>query len=193
MGYLSSEGWLSTYLIHDDNFGPYLCIPRGYLTMDNFRLLYGLDMSIEALCFDKTEVVALDLLRRFAYRNPTIPDNFWYNRFSVFARNNMLVLRALMVDKADYLHRSLLEQSYRDRIDQQLPETFWMVEVSCQELFSATRAKFGEVLLSCADVDEEFDGFARPLAFRLPGVVHVEGDDRPTVTAAAEYTPLFVQ
>ena len=98
-----------------------------------------------------------------------------------------------MVDKADYLRRSQLEQSYKDRIDQQLPETFWMVEVSCQELFSATRAKFGEVLLSCATVDAEFNGVAQPLAFRLPGVVHFEGNSLPTSTAITEYTPLFAQ
>lgn len=124
MGYLSSEGWLSTYLIHDDNFGPYLCIPRGYLTMDNFRLLYGLDTSIESLCFDKTEVVALDLLSGFAQKYPAIPDNFWYNSFSVFARNDMLVLRAFMVDKADYLRNSQLEQPYKERINQQLSNDF---------------------------------------------------------------------
>ena len=103
----------------------------------------------------------------------------------------MLVLRSFMVDKSDYLLNSQLEQRYKARINQQLPDSFWMVEVSCSELFSATRAKFGEVLLSCNTVKEDFDGIAQPLAFRLPGMVYFEGDLSPNATAVMGYTPLF--
>lgn len=40
--FFSSEQWLSSHLMHDDNFGPYYCLPRQFLTSENFRVLYGL-------------------------------------------------------------------------------------------------------------------------------------------------------
>ena len=42
LSYFSSEAWLSSYVLHDDNFGPYFCLPRHFLLKDNFRLVLGI-------------------------------------------------------------------------------------------------------------------------------------------------------
>jgi hypothetical protein len=42
LSYYPSENWLSTYVVHDDNFGPYFCLPRHFLKKDNFRLILSL-------------------------------------------------------------------------------------------------------------------------------------------------------
>ena len=57
--YYSSERWMSEFLIHDDNFGPYLCLPRNYLD-DHDVTVYGLNKTREPLCFDKAELIALE-------------------------------------------------------------------------------------------------------------------------------------
>ena len=31
LSYYPSESWLSTFVAHDDNFGPYYCLPRNFL------------------------------------------------------------------------------------------------------------------------------------------------------------------
>jgi hypothetical protein len=192
--FYSSEGWLSTYVIHDDNFGPYLCIPRNYLSVNNFRLLYGLHYNHEALCFDKTESVALERLKSFALANPKKENLSWFNRFVVFAKREQLVLRAIFVSQSQYvklLQKYGIEDWTIERLKRMLPETFWMVETSCSELFSATRAKFGEVLLTCENVDGNFNGVAKPLAIRLPGVIYFEEEKLPILTQINSYTPLY--
>lgn len=189
--YYSSEGWLSTYIIHDDNFGPYLCIPRNFIEKGNFLHLWGLNQCKDALCFEKTELVALEILNSFIDLNPMLYIS-WYDRLVHFVKNKQIVLRSIFIRREQYiqfLQNYWLEEYILDRF-KKLPEFFWMVEISCPELFSATRAKFGEILLSCNEVDINFAGTAKPLAFRLPGVVYFEGDTLPKRTCIETYTHL---
>lgn len=41
LSYYPSENWLSTFVVHDDNFGPYLCLPRHFLQQEKVRILFG--------------------------------------------------------------------------------------------------------------------------------------------------------
>jgi hypothetical protein len=50
-----------------------------------------------------------------------------------------------------------------------LPKWFWMVKASAPELFSATRRKFREVLLSVGQAVPKPMDFSLLLALRLPG------------------------
>ena len=194
MPYYSSEGWLSTYLVHDDNFGPYLCIPREYLEFERFRLLYGVQWDHYALCYDKIEIVALDRLLQFAAQNPMIPNIPWYNRFAAHAKNRMLVLRSMYMYRDDYIQKRIQTDGNSDanieRLLNILPDRFWMVEVSCPELFSASRSKFGEIFLACDTIDAQFNGHAYPIALRLPGLVYIENEQLPYLTNNTHYSDL---
>ena len=82
------------------------------------------------------------------------------------ANERKLVLRSLFVDKNSYIahiKENKLDDKYLKLLDTHLSDRFWMVELSCRELFSATRAKFGEILLDVSDVDAWFDGKYIPL------------------------------
>ena len=57
--YFSSEQWLSSHLMHDDNFGPYYCLPRHFLQKENFRILYGINSNRAALFSVDAEAMAL--------------------------------------------------------------------------------------------------------------------------------------
>ena len=86
-----------------------------------------------------------------------------------------------------------LEVGHRTLLDQNLQEKFWMVELSCRELFSAAHKKFGEVLLAVSDVNEEFHGTYTQLVLRLPGVIHFYPIDSTCKTALSYRTSLFSQ
>jgi len=178
-GYFPSESWLSTHLAHDDNFGPYVCLPRHYLHRDQFRLLVSCTTSPTAVATGEAEALAFDFVTASTARLPVtqIP---WLDRMVAFARAGLLVLRTLAVDSVAY--RSHLE-SLRDRegfdleaatvdeIVRALPQRFWLVEISAPELFPASRRKFGEVLID----SDQVIGQTSVLAFRAPGLVFVKG------------------
>ena len=194
--YYSSEGWLGTYLIHDDNFGPYQSIPRGFIKQNQFWNLFGLHYAGAALWSDRAELDALEIFKRYVakHRHVSIEDScFWFDCFSSFCKEQQLVLRSVFIQRSEYidfLHRWQLEDSAVNRLDQSLPETFWMIEVSCPELFPATRGKFGEMLLTYENANENSGGTTKLLALRLPGVVAF-ADGTAVRTKIKSYTPLF--
>ena len=193
--YYSSEGWLSTYLIHDDNFGPYQCIPRGFIDQSRFWNLFGLHYEGAALWSDRAESDALEFIKNYVDKcNKDIKDTcLWFDHFIEFGKAQQLVLRSIFITKTQYLvflHRWQFEESLINKLRENLPEFFWMVEVSCPELFSATRGKFGEVLLTYEKADENSGGTIKPLAMRLPGIVEFS-DSTANRTAIQFYTPLL--
>lgn len=177
--YFSSESWLSSYLLHDDNFGPYFCLPRHFLRKGNFRILFGLQRQRTEFSASEAEAVGFDFLQAIAHSTPRVGQD-WYDRFSVYARNGLLVLRSLLIERASYL-RHLQQITNRDGthfepeliscLEDQLPERFWMVEASAQELFTASRRKFGEVLLSSTTPLPRPLNSSLMLAARLPGIL----------------------
>ncbi len=201
LGYFSSESWLSTYVVHDDNFGPYLCLPRHFLQKKHFRIILGVHKYPT-----ESDAVSIETLG-FAYligvssgSNPI--SNRWYNRFALYAKNGVLVLRTLLVQKQQYLAHLAdldcfggvtLEQDCIDALRNKLPEHFWMVEASAQELYSSTRRKFGEVLISATTKIPSPPDLTLLIAARLPGVVYTRGAQQleATPTKVEGHTQLF--
>ena len=79
------------------------------------------------------------------------------------------------------------------RLENHLPETFWMVEASAQELFSAGRRKFGELLLSSTTPLPKPLTPSVLLSVRLPGLVMLAqpGNLVNVATSLDAHTPLF--
>jgi len=186
----SSERWVGSFLIHDDNYGPYLCLPKKYLD-DTPVIIYGLSVERDALGFDTAEFVASEWLNSFANTVKLLPNADWYNRFVVYAKHKMLVLRPVLVDKSAYLHH-LPKSSNKTALERlnNLPETFWVVEASFPELFSGTRAKVGDAVLSC-HLHEDFSGKVTPILLRLPGLIYFNGDSEITAFGDDYHSPLL--
>ena len=196
--YFPSEGWIDSFLIHDDNFGPYQTLPRNCFGEDDSIILWGLHTNSAALCFDRVETIALEVCQNFISKSAErYPSDFeWYDRFLHCSHENKLVLRSLFANKKHYIEhvsKNILEEKHLVVLRERLPDQFWIVEFSCRELFSATRAKFGEVLLSADKVNEKFIGEHKPLVLRLPGVIHFYPDNYTGETALSKRTPLFSQ
>lgn len=177
--YYPSENWLSTYLVHDDNFGPYLCLPRHFIRRKNFRISIGLVRESSQISAVEAEAIGLNfcnaLAQTFARQSAG-----WLGRFEAFAASGLLVLRTLFLRREEYLRH--LEQSNCwescthtaktiKTLASKLPDTFWLVEASAPELFSASRRKFGEVLLSAQKASTDPEGQDLWLAARLSGTI----------------------
>lgn len=198
LSYYSSEAWLSSYVLHDDNFGPYFCLPRHFLKKDNFRLILGIRQHATPVGSVEAEAVALAFLNAVVTDTPRMGVT-WYDRFAVYAQSGLLILRPILLEKTDYLDHlrtsgdTVPETDWIDLIDRSLPDRFWMVEATIQELFTASRRKFGEVLVVCERP------LPRPLnpdpllALRLPGTLwHRESADIHTRTSGQTgHMPIF--
>jgi len=179
LSYFPSESWLSSYVVHDDNFGPFYCLPRHFLKKDNFRIIYGLKSQATPFNAVEAEAIGFDFIGAIVKRFPRLGQD-WYDRFAVFQRCGLLVLRTALVKKADYLAHlqssssragEKLEAAHIQKFQNHLPESFWMVEASAPELFASSRRKFGEVLLSAQLPVPKPLNISLLLAARVPGLV----------------------
>jgi len=201
LSYFSSESWLSSYVLHDDNFGPYYCLPRHFLKKENFRLILGMRRHSVMVSATEAEAVALDFLRAVAIQYPNLGQT-WYDRFSIFARNGLLVLRSLLIEKKSYLGHLgdgrtgdgvAAEADWVSKLENSLPERFWMIEASAQELFTVSRRKFGEILLDSSKPLPKPLDISPFLAMRLPGMLWHSMAGQPTMCTSAQqgHTPIY--
>ncbi len=192
--YVPSESWLSAYISHDDNWGSNFCIPRQFL----YARLSCTASSGASLCSIQPECVAyiiatlpkvvqVDPIKAEAvgadYLFSMIPDlphysEPWETRLSFYARQNLLVLRPILIDFNEYAsHMARISDWTRNGIRNNLVhnlrslsnEKVWMVELSIPELFSANRRKIGEVLLQAEVPGGTSRDFSNFLLARLPG------------------------
>lgn len=197
-GYFPSESWLSNYLAHDDNFGPYVCLPRHYLGREQFRLLIGCHEPAVILPAAEAETLAIDVAMFIAQQVPGtgVP---WFERFRAFARSNLLVLRAQIVSAAAYTAhlRGLrdregfdLESAHAAALVADFPVRAWLIEISAPELFPGTRAKFGEIIVDATQAAATVTALH---SVRLPGRVFRFQSGRLDFfpTQLRGHTPLF--
>ena len=199
--YFSSESWLSTYVVHDDNFGPYYCLPRHFLKKDNFRIIYGLKKQPTPFNAVEAEAIGFDYFGAIV-RNIPRRNQDWYDRFAVFQQRGWLVLRTTLVHKAAYVAHlqsltsrdgEVLEPALVQKFQNHLPETFWIIEASAPELFASSRRKFGEVLLSAQLAIPKPLNLSLLLAARVPGMVMFNQQNNVTIdqTKLQAHTDLF--
>lgn len=158
--YYTGAAWISHFLIHDDNFGP-------YYTLSNRAL-------------DSNPTVKAHWIIAVMPTQPTIPPHLAEAVGAYILSNNLsswapfaqgrwfeyitrstwtYVLRTILIDKQDYLtHLSEVTAHdgtsviSKDHVDfEGLPEQFWMVEFSLPSLFLGNRSKLGEVLIQSAE------------------------------------------
>ena len=184
--FFSSEQWLGSHLIHDDNFGPYFCLPRHFLEKSDFRILYGINYDKSAFFASEAEATALMFLHRagktLLKHGKCSP---WSRLFIAF--KDYLVLRAIYIDRAGYIQHltsgpDSITQDGNDsaivaKIEKVLPNKFWMIEASTIELFPVTRRKFGEVILAPHDPEDTNTWNTSFIMMRLPGCYFFRNHD----------------
>lgn len=158
VGYVPSENWTSSFIGHDDNFGPNFCVPRCHVNRDNVDYVVELFNKETQYGGVHAEAVSLGFIYSLAPSIVSASDqNYWIKRLIKFIRDKRIVLRALFVEKKAYLGhlRNFTDWDgnreagdFLDRLEAVLPSFVWVVEVSLPQLFPANERKIGEVLLN---------------------------------------------
>jgi hypothetical protein len=183
LGYLPSENWTSSFLGHDDNFGPNFCVPRLYILPD--QVDYVVELLRPGIVFGGAQAEALSLqFLDSALREADQygVDNDWLRRLGYYFEPPMqrVVLRALALDRGDYVHHLKTETDWDrhsenamviDVLSRTLPERLWVVEASIPQLFPANERKLGEIVLN-GGIELRMDGSSTTpfLLARLPGL-----------------------
>ncbi len=187
--YVPSESWTSSFLGHDDNFGPNFCIPRLYVGQD--KVDYVVEILLPGVHYGGVEAEILGLQFLYAILPHMQPEeNRWLKRLINWTAKQRVVLRALCLEKAQYCHHL---QTIRDwegigelpqkvqALTEDLPGRLWIIEISTPQLYPANERKLGEIVLSAtvAAKDKTVFQFAR-----LPGKYLLSGDvdDRGTMS-----------
>ncbi|HWZ95349.1 MAG TPA: hypothetical protein VNW30_09160 [Opitutaceae bacterium] len=204
-GYFPSENWLSTFVIHDDNVGPYQCVPRHYITNKHFRLLIGLQRQAASLYYIEAEAVAFLAITRIRETDQSdsvsSQDDYWYHRFKIFARFNGIVIRTLMLKRQEYIDHLIAIDAWNEKLSTEhltllnsaLPDWVWVSEVSTLELFQASRRKFGEIIMRC-DPGKGKTTFEKYfIAARLPRRLFMSSKSlkKPEITTVKSHAMLF--
>lgn len=193
--YVPSEQWLSSFLAHDDNWGSNYCIPRHFLHTRRHcdklpdgpkpcelqsecvaYVIATLPKNVEVNPID-AEVIGADYILRIR-QEPEVLSTTWGKRLELYARQNLLVFRPILIRTSEYLeHLSAVADWSGGRIQPRLIELFrgypempiWMVELSVPEVFSGNRRKLGELLMFADRPAGEERDFGNYLVTRVPG------------------------
>lgn len=186
VGYVPSESWTSSFLGHDDNFGPNFCIPRLYI--ENDKVDYVVEIFRPGICYGgmQAEALALNILYSLL---PSIVDvhNKWISRLVQWTSKQQIVFRAQAMRTEEYVSHLCGLRDWEGNwenpelcnlLGQEMPEFVWAVEVSTPQLFPANERKLGEIVLDATmNLDLQEDSVNEVFIFaRLPGVYLLGGE-----------------
>jgi hypothetical protein len=193
--YVPSDRWVAEFIGHDDNFGSNYCIPANFLharrlCVDPPKAPRACPVDSECVAYViatlpkkakvspiQAEVIAADYLFTLLPQLDALSEH-WGRRLEQYARQNLLVLRPILIDGSEYAtHLSNAKDWDRHAIRRDLigwlkavpPTMVWMVELSVPELFAANRRKLGEVVLLAERHPGEERDFGNFLIARVPG------------------------
>ncbi len=198
IGYVPSESWTSSFLGHDDNFGPNFCIPRLYIGND--KVDYIVEIFRPGIMYGgvQAEAMALNILYSLLPRL-YLSTNKWINRLIEWTSKQQIVFRAQALTSAEYVGhlRSLKDweeneeqQEVCDFLIQEMPQYIWAVEISTPQLFPANERKLGEIVLDATqELDTQDENSINNVFIfaRLPGTYLLGGD---VSNGAPRFTPV---
>jgi hypothetical protein len=177
--WIPSYTWVPDLIIQDDNFGPYLSVPRTLLRIQTAHVVLPIPKSCDAFLtgYEAESLVASYLVQelyKYIIDNTRI-DQLWKTiieelRDESEKPHTNVVLRPILISR-ESLARHLEEvhlSELRDNIyrENTLPKYFWLVEISIPELYS-TGLKIGEMIINSSYPQIHITGLEPLIAFRI--------------------------
>lgn len=191
LGYISSQNWTSSFLGHDDNFGPNYCVPRLYIGSSNVDYVVELLKPRFSIRGAQAEGLSLYLLHS-VLNQIDITNNTWLERLASRAYSAIypqIVLRAIAVDKEDYINHIRQARDWDGNVEKaetielfndRLPDSFWVVEISIPHLFPANERKLGDIVID-GQIELNVENIYRHLIYvRLPKGYYILTDPPDT-------------
>jgi hypothetical protein len=187
-GWLSSAAWTGHFIIHDDNFGPYMAMPK------HVTAVSWVAVPLPRYILIKGD--AAELLAFWALRNPLVAhlvdkalgQNLtpWTARFAAHLSAGRVVLRTILMSHDEFVRSlSKLEGAQEELMELfskvALPKHLWLVEVSIPEIYGSGY-RLGEVVLDASYPPNFIREGYEPIALvHVPGVLvlYQPGDTPP--------------
>jgi len=183
LGYIPSQNWTSSFLGHDDNFGPNFCVPRLYIPASQVE--YVVELLAPGIEFGGAQAEAMALkflysvLNWFSNHDEYLRRNRWLGRLASNAADQRIVLRAIAIDKRLYIKHLSNEKDWMQNaekrstvkiLDKLLPRNLYVVEISIPQLFPANERKLGDIVLDgTIRIDTSSKNSSNFVFVRLPG------------------------
>lgn len=157
IGYIPSESWTSSFIGHDDNFGPNFCVPRLYVKPEQAEYVIELRKPSVKYGGMIAEVQALQFLYSIT---PYFDfDGEWAKRLAFYSskESQKVVLRAVCIEKNKYLNHlknikdwdgNKENPFFVNILEPLLPNILWVVEISLPQLFPANERKLGDIIMN---------------------------------------------
>jgi hypothetical protein len=150
-----STTWLQNFIIHDDNFGPYLTIPKEFIwaaARHTLLVMIPLPPNVN-ITGEEAESIAYGLLLVSATTianeetNTNQQNGEYFNIFYEHLKNEDLVLRTWLLPSEKF-KKQYVSPTVADHYNNlKMPDKIWFTEVSIPELFCQARLRLGEVII----------------------------------------------
>ena len=217
--HISSSRWVDHFVISDDNFGPYLCLPTLSLRKTTvprwdgqFRALNVTGLFPQPVGYTSVPVEwkAAVVYWGFVLQASVDPllSNPWLTRMAPEAdkmlelgyRRPWPVFRILLAKKADYsqhvrqtVYGSQSLPTELTAVEAALPDLFWLCEATLPDLYTGNKTKLAEILIGAGTPGDKGDDPPLLLA-RFPGfwaIPKAGNIDILTDPQLLKHTPLF--
>lgn len=218
--YRPASAWVDHFLIHDDNFGMYYCMPIESLKRitlpkydRRFRANYAIAIIPSQVTTHPREAewgainVFKDILDWRVGSNHKL--DIWTTRlfgnivYSLeYFKTRPVVIRTLLCSKKDYRENleghdfegNYFSESDKEELTNGLPDLFWLSEITLPELYTANRNKIVDVIYRCDyHSEEEEEIFKNWIQIRFPFVlIKLKGDKPIAIPMSVKgHYPLF--
>lgn len=190
-----ASAYVDHLIIHDDNFGMYFCLPVDSLKKivlpkhdPYFRIFYAIAIIPNGVTTPAWEAewasvaITKSILEQ---RSEDSLDN-WCKRLA--SMNRPWVVRTFLVTKGDYsisldekdFEENELTLQQKESILNNLPEIFWLSEISLPDLYTANKHKIIDVYYptDCKPLDKKYDEIHnRWIQVRAPHALLIRSDE----------------
>jgi len=194
--YISTASWADHFIIHDDNYGMYFCMPSKALLPPGdehqpFQVTGAMGIVPDNVDLGPLEAESLaSMVLRLTLTVDTLHDCYWLKalREEENAVGKWVVLRTFLASKAIYQQHlrsiedldgeAMKEDELTSILQSYTPDHFWMIEITLADVYTANKRKLGEILFRLSDPrilrEDSLEIFTKKLfsaciAIRLPG------------------------
>ncbi|MFH1885001.1 MAG: hypothetical protein ABIL62_20090 [Planctomycetota bacterium] len=177
--YHCSTTWIENFIVHDDNLGPYMTLPKWFIwskAKDGLMVIVPLPLNVNVQGED-VEIYAqrmvsdpeiLNWMANISETDVGKQTKEWEQVFWEHLSNKDLVLRTCLVDSKKFKECYVADHLKTFYKSLHMPDKIWLTEVSIPELFCQFRFRLGEVITDSTTSVRFGHSF---LAVHLPGII----------------------
>lgn len=216
LNYKPTSAWIDHFIIHDDNFGMYFCLPVEALkrvTLPQYDPNFRANLAVAVIPSGVTTpaweaewasaVVIKDMFNRYL-DNKLLLDDWSYRIIASDPAHRPIVIRTFLVTKDDYA-TGLNEKDFegnefseqdKENLIKDLPSKFWLSEITLPDLYAANKSKIVDFFYDCnlSILENTEDIFKRWIQIRIPGVMikrDVNGSSLTVPMSVKSHYPLL--